>query len=162
MATTAVALLYVLVVGLGLLLLLGDVQAVADSVQRSIRFSTLGDLCADSLVAQTQFSVDPTASYLGLTMSPPLRLELFDPASPDAALVAVLAIGTDGDDEIELAGWGRSEFDLALSVVVSDHAKLGRWATAYGAQQPFEMGERSYFLVFVPTVREIRDFYREK
>eukprot|EP01052_Picozoa_sp_SAG31_P041013 SAG31_NODE_6097_length_2171_cov_39.703524_4_plen_67_part_00 len=23
-------------------------------------------------------------------------------------------------------------------------------------------GERSYFLVFVPTIREIRDFYREK
>eukprot|EP01052_Picozoa_sp_SAG31_P045675 SAG31_NODE_8437_length_1452_cov_2.221729_2_plen_53_part_00 len=23
------------------------------------------------------------------------------------------------------------------------------------------MGERCYFLVFVPTIREIRDFYRE-
>eukprot|EP01052_Picozoa_sp_SAG31_P005699 SAG31_NODE_255_length_19039_cov_83.461774_5_plen_142_part_00 len=34
---------------------------------------------------------------------------------------------------------------------------LDRWPSTKGG-----VGERSYFLVFVPTIREIRDFYREK
>jgi hypothetical protein len=40
---------------------------------------------------------------------------------------------------LEIAAAGASRLDLALALSVRDHAGLGRWATAYGAQQPFRL-----------------------